>query len=320
MTDSEEGFRKLYLPKWCLIPEEVKNDKGLSSDEKIFFGELNVLANERDYCWGSNEEFAEIKGTSLSTVKRWFNNLEITGHIRRETVSVRYKNEDNEKKSWLWKKDRKIWVGKGVSKNSSDRSKSEPFNDRSKSEPFNDRSKSEPILKGKEKKREKKTTTEESPEINPPKPKPKPSSSSSDYCVKKEAAIKHLPLTIQTKYNLQRFSLEILTYAAAEKQPKNMDSLDRWFFALCNRLEDGTQSMEKKSSSTEATVASVKSTLQDMFKEVEFPAEHEIKFIKGGYHLFKDGFPAATVGYGQADWLEKTEKIIKYLKEQNDKR
>jgi hypothetical protein len=64
----------------------------------------------------------------------------------------------------------------------------------------------------------------------------------------------------------------------------------------------------------------VKSTLQDMFKEVEFPAEHEIKFIKGGYHLFKDGFPAATVGYGQADWLEKTEKIIKYLKEQNDKR
>lgn len=165
------------------------------------------------------------------------------------------------------------------------------------------------------------TTTEESPEINPPKPKNKNknknSSSSSDYCVKKEAAIKHIPLTNQTKYNLQRFSLEILTYAAAEKLPKNMDSLDRWFFKLCMRLEDGTQSMEEKSSSTEATVASVKSTVQDMFKEVEFPEEYRVEFVKTGYHLFQGHSIAATVGYGEPQCIQATEKIIKYLKEQN---
>jgi hypothetical protein len=209
-------------------------------------------------------------------------------------------------------------VGKGVSKNSSDRSKNEPFNDRSKSGPFNDRSKNEPILKGKEEKREKKTTTtEDSPEINPPSPKQEPSSSSKTFCLKKDEVLKHLPITTQTKFNLQQFSLEILTHAAAKKLPKNIDSVDGYFFSLCMRLEDGSQSMEDTPSSSEAIVDNVKSTVQDMFKEVESPPRHEIRFIKSGYILFKDGIPAFTIGYGEKECLERTGKIIKYLKEQN---
>jgi hypothetical protein len=164
------------------------------------------------------------------------------------------------------------------------------------------------------------TATKGSPKKTPPSPKQKPSSSSKTFCLKKDEVLKHLPLTNQTKYNLQEFSLEILTYAAAKKLPKNMDSLDGYFFALCMRLDNGSQSMEDTPSSSEAIADNVKSNLQDMFKEVEFPPGHKIDFLPGGYNLVVDGEPRVTIGYGEEDCIGKTEKIITHLKEQNDKR
>jgi hypothetical protein len=107
--DHKDGFRKLYLPEWCLIPKEVKKDPHLSSNEKIFFGELNVLANERGYCWGTDPEFSELKGLGERTIQRYFSNMENRGYITRETVIVPYKNDDGKLR---WKKDRKIWIGK----------------------------------------------------------------------------------------------------------------------------------------------------------------------------------------------------------------
>ena len=312
---TEETSSGLYLPEFCIITSKVRDDKNLQAEAKIFCGELAVLSSKHGYCWGHDEEFAELKGVSESTVKRWFKSLEDGGHIHRETVSVRYQNEDNEKKSWLWKKKRKIWVGPAVSKKSSDRPKNEPFNDRPKNEPFVDRPKSEPIIKGKEK--EKTTTNEKPPKKTPPKPEPR--SSSFDFCLKKDEVLKRLPLSTQTKFNLQTFSLEILKAAAAKPISNKILDVDGHFFALCYRLKDGTQSMETAPRSREDAINNVKSTVQDMYEEVDFPPGHEIKFVEGGYHLFKDGCPAATVGYGELDCIGDTEKIIKYLKEQNVK-
>lgn len=102
-----EGFRKLYLPNFCIIDSEVRKDKSLSGDEKIFFGELNVLASERGYCWGTDEEFAELKEVSVRTLQRYLINLEKSGFIKRQTVSVTYRNENGDIR---WKKDRKIWI------------------------------------------------------------------------------------------------------------------------------------------------------------------------------------------------------------------
>lgn len=150
--DYSDGFRKLYLPEWCLIPKEVKKDQNLSSDEKIFFGEINVLANERGYCWGTDVEFAELKGVAERTIQRYFSNMENRGHITRETVTVPYKNHEGRLR---WKKDRKIWMGKRELKKVADTPNlSTPTNPPNLAV-SNEPAKSGGILTGKEKKTEK---------------------------------------------------------------------------------------------------------------------------------------------------------------------
>ena len=101
--------QKLYLPHWCIIPEEIKNDDSISDAEKIFFGDLTVLSNEKGFCWGKDEEFAELKKKSIRTIQRFFENLENNGYILREVIQISYRSIDG---ALRWKKDRKIWVGK----------------------------------------------------------------------------------------------------------------------------------------------------------------------------------------------------------------
>ena len=109
--------QRLYLPEYCIITSKVRNDVNLTGDAKIFCGELAVLSSKHGYCWGSDEELAEMKGASDRTIQRWLNSMEEGGHIFRETVSIRYKNLSGQ---WLWKRDRKIWVGDGALKKRSD--------------------------------------------------------------------------------------------------------------------------------------------------------------------------------------------------------
>jgi SOS-response transcriptional repressor LexA len=105
-----EGFRKLSLTNDCIIDFEVRKDKSLSGDEKIFFGELKALASERGYCSGTDEEFAELKEVSVRTLQRYLTSLEKSGFIKREAVSIVYSDKNGDRR---WKKDRKIWINHG---------------------------------------------------------------------------------------------------------------------------------------------------------------------------------------------------------------
>ena len=107
--DCKDGFRKLYLPEECLIPKEIKNNPNLLPAVKIFFGEINGLANERGCCWGTDAEFAELKGVNKRTIQRYISSLESKGYIKTESVCVPYTNDEGEPR---WKKDRKVWVEK----------------------------------------------------------------------------------------------------------------------------------------------------------------------------------------------------------------
>jgi len=138
--------QRLYLPEYCIITSKVRNDVNLTGDAKIFCGELAVLSSKHGYCWGSDEELAEMKGTSDRTIQRWLNSMEEGGHIFRETVSIRYKNLSGQ---WLWKRDRKIWVGDGALKKRSDIDRFGGIDDHDKIGGIDDPDKIGGMLKGK---------------------------------------------------------------------------------------------------------------------------------------------------------------------------
>ena len=40
---------------YAVIPAEVRYSKNLKANEKLMYGELTALANEKGYCYASNE-------------------------------------------------------------------------------------------------------------------------------------------------------------------------------------------------------------------------------------------------------------------------
>ena len=106
MTDQE---KKLDIPYFCVIPYEVRADKSLPSECKIFFGELCVLAKKEGYCWATDQQLADMKEVSLSIIQKWLLALENKGHLCRITENKPTKVMNNKSS---WKKKRKIYVGK----------------------------------------------------------------------------------------------------------------------------------------------------------------------------------------------------------------
>lgn len=106
---SEHTESKLYLPKHCIVPLEVRLDDSIPDGAKIYLGELNVLANKFGYVFASDEALAEMKGMSVRSIERWHEVLEKGGHIYRQTWREHYK-DDNEKGVKI-KSKRRIYIG-----------------------------------------------------------------------------------------------------------------------------------------------------------------------------------------------------------------
>ena len=45
---------------YAVIPAEVRYSKNLKANEKLMYGELTALANEKGYCYASNEYFSQL--------------------------------------------------------------------------------------------------------------------------------------------------------------------------------------------------------------------------------------------------------------------
>ena len=71
---------------YAVIPAEVRYSKNLKANEKLMYGELTALANEKGYCYASNEYFAQLYNVSKSTVSRWISNLETNKFLKLKMI------------------------------------------------------------------------------------------------------------------------------------------------------------------------------------------------------------------------------------------
>lgn len=72
---------------YAIIPAKVRYDENLSANAKLLYGEITALANEKGYCWATNEYFSKLYGTSTKTISRWISNLCAIGYIKAEMIN-----------------------------------------------------------------------------------------------------------------------------------------------------------------------------------------------------------------------------------------
>ena len=65
---------------YAVIPASVRYDKALPLGARMLYGELTALANEKGYCWATNNYFAELYGVTTVTISNWITKLEKQGH------------------------------------------------------------------------------------------------------------------------------------------------------------------------------------------------------------------------------------------------
>ncbi len=76
---TEQADKKSY---YAVIPAAVRYDAELSSGEKLLYGEITALCNEKGYCWASNKYFATLYNKHVDTITRWIKNLVKLKYIR----------------------------------------------------------------------------------------------------------------------------------------------------------------------------------------------------------------------------------------------
>ena len=76
---NDKTLKKSY---YSITPAEVRYCKALGGgDAKHLYGEITALANERSYCWASNQYFADLYEVDARTIRRWIKQLEDNGFI-----------------------------------------------------------------------------------------------------------------------------------------------------------------------------------------------------------------------------------------------
>lgn len=69
---------------FAIIPANVRYDERLSSSEKLLYGEITALCNEKGYCWATNGYFADLYKVTKQSVSGWISHLEKYGYIQVE--------------------------------------------------------------------------------------------------------------------------------------------------------------------------------------------------------------------------------------------
>ncbi|HAP5886108.1 TPA: helix-turn-helix domain-containing protein [Enterococcus faecalis] len=67
---------------YAIIPAIVRYDNHLNGNAKLLYGELTALANERGYCWATNQFFANLYNVSKRTIISWLKQLEERNYIK----------------------------------------------------------------------------------------------------------------------------------------------------------------------------------------------------------------------------------------------
>ena len=97
---SKNMSEKVQKAYYAVIPANVRYDKRLKANEKLLYGEITALTNERGYCWASNKYFSDLYGVTPQAVSKWINGLKNCGYI---SIEYTYKNGTKEIESRIIK-------------------------------------------------------------------------------------------------------------------------------------------------------------------------------------------------------------------------
>jgi len=67
---------------FAIIPAPVRYCKDLKANEKLMYGELTALSNDKGFCFASNEYFSNLYDVSKTSISKWISNLEKNGFIK----------------------------------------------------------------------------------------------------------------------------------------------------------------------------------------------------------------------------------------------
>lgn len=68
---------------YAIIPGNVRYDLDLKANEKLLYGEITALCNDKGFCWAGNSYFSELYGVANETVSRWITSLINKRYIKR---------------------------------------------------------------------------------------------------------------------------------------------------------------------------------------------------------------------------------------------
>lgn len=72
---------------YSILTANVRYDKNLKANEKLFFSEITALSNKYGYCTASNRYFAELYQVTERSIQDWISNLVQHGYITTTLVS-----------------------------------------------------------------------------------------------------------------------------------------------------------------------------------------------------------------------------------------
>jgi len=86
---------------YAIIPAPVRYSKKLKANEKLMFGELTALANEKGFCYASNDYFAILYDVSKTSVSKWISNLEKNKFIRLKMIYQKGTKQIKERRIYI---------------------------------------------------------------------------------------------------------------------------------------------------------------------------------------------------------------------------
>lgn len=70
-----------FIRYFIAVPRIILNDQTCSQTDKLVYGMINSLSNNKEYCYASNSYFANILGVKEKTISNSVNNLKKKKYI-----------------------------------------------------------------------------------------------------------------------------------------------------------------------------------------------------------------------------------------------
>ena len=78
---------------YAIIPAEIRYDNDLTPNEKILYGEITALTNQKGECWATNSYFSNLYKVKIQSVSRWLRHLKERKYI---DIDILYKENTKE--------------------------------------------------------------------------------------------------------------------------------------------------------------------------------------------------------------------------------